>query len=247
MQDLTEVASGVFVARGTHVCWVLVVDGKDITLVDSGYHGDADRVTASLARVGGAGARLSAVLVTHAHADHFGSVARLRAEYGVPVYAHRDELAHLRGDVVEQIAVSQVVVRAWRPRVLRWTVDILRVGGPKTDRVPDPIGFNGTEPLDVPGGLVPVPLPGHTSGHSGYLVPAQGVLLVGDALTTGHAMSGLTGPHLMPAVFDHDRARALESVRGLATVAAEVVVPSHGPVFRGSPATAVEQALDRAF
>ena len=36
--------------RARHVGWVLVTDGDDVTLVDTGYPGDRDRVIASLAR-----------------------------------------------------------------------------------------------------------------------------------------------------------------------------------------------------
>ena len=111
--------------------------------------------------------------------------------------------------------------------------------------MPDPTGFTGSTPLDVPGRLVPVPIPGHTTGHCAYHLPDRGVLMVGDALATAHLMSGLTGPHLLPAVFDHDRPQSLESVRSLAVLPADVVVPSHGPVYRGSPAEAVGQAFDR--
>ena len=242
--ETSQVADGVFVVPGTHVNWVMVVDGRDVTLVDTGYHGDADQLRAGLDEVGRHGARLAAVVLTHAHADHLGSAARLHDELGVPVHAHQDELAHVRGDVVQQIGTTQVAMRAWRPRVLRWTVDVLRVGGPKADRVPDPIGF--TTELDVPGGLVPVPTPGHTDGHCAYHLPERGVLLVGDAMATAHLMSGLTGPHLLPAVFDHDRPRALESLRRLVPRAADVVVPSHGPAFRGSPAEAIGRAFERA-
>jgi len=51
--DVREVAPGVWHARGKHVSWVLVVDGGEVTLVDTGYLGDRDRVMASLAKVGG--------------------------------------------------------------------------------------------------------------------------------------------------------------------------------------------------
>jgi hypothetical protein len=67
--------------------------------------------------------------------------------------------------------------------------------------------------------------------------------MVGDAMATQHAMSGRTGPHLMPAVFDHDRAMALDSLRSLAEIPGDVVVPSHGPAFNGSPAEAIARAF----
>ena len=35
--SVVEVASGVWQARAQHVCWVLIVDGVGVTLVDTGY------------------------------------------------------------------------------------------------------------------------------------------------------------------------------------------------------------------
>ncbi len=36
-----------------------------------------------------------------------------------------------------------------------------------------------TDALDIPGRPVPVPTPGHTSGHSAFHLPERGALLVG--------------------------------------------------------------------
>lgn len=242
---MPEVAPGVFVVRGTHVCWVLVVEGSGVTLIDSGYHGDAPLVRESLDQLARRGARLEAVLLTHAHVDHLGSAHRLRREFGVPVHVHADEAPHVRGEVVEQITPAQIARRVWRPRVARWTFDILRAGGPRADRVPDPTVFTASEPLDVPGAVVPIPTPGHTAGHTVFHLPARGVLVMGDAMSTGHPMTGRSGPQLMDAAFDHDRPRALASLRSLLPVPAEVVVPAHGPVYRGTPESAITAALER--
>jgi len=42
--DVVEVAPGVWHARAKHVGWVLVSDGDAVTLVDTGYPGDLERV-----------------------------------------------------------------------------------------------------------------------------------------------------------------------------------------------------------
>ena len=52
----------VWQARAKHVAWVLVVDGGDVTLVDTGYPGDRDRVITSLAKVGRSPADVAAVV-----------------------------------------------------------------------------------------------------------------------------------------------------------------------------------------
>ena len=232
------------VATGTHVAWVLVLDGDEVTLVDAGYLGDAEAVLTSLEYVRRRAPRLSAVVLTHAHVDHIGAAQRLHAAHGVPVLAHVDELAHVRGEVIEQATTLDVVRRAWRPRVARWAVSIARAGAPRAERVPDPVGFAGDAPLDVPGGLVPVPTPGHTSGHTSFHLPARGVLIAGDAFTNGHPTTARKGPQPLADFFQHDPARAAASLDALAAVQADVVIPGHGPVFRGTPAQAV--ALVRA-
>ena len=52
-----------------------------------------------------------------------------------------------------------------------------------------------------------------------------------------------TGPALLPVFFNHDIAQAQQSLALIADLAADVVVPGHGPVFRGTPARAVASAL----
>jgi glyoxylase-like metal-dependent hydrolase (beta-lactamase superfamily II) len=245
LPTMEEVADGVIVATGAHVSWTFVVDGADVTLVDAGYLGYADLVLASLQHVSGRkNAQLAAVVLTHAHVDHLGAASRLHASRGVPVLAHEPEAAHVRGEVIEQVTALQIAARAWRPRTFRWTMHIVTKGkAPKAERVADPVTFVADGmPLDIPGGLVPVPTPGHTSGHCAYHLPERGVLLVGDAFANGHAVSAREGPQMMPAFFDHDRARAKESLAALENLEADVVVAGHGPPFRGSPAEAVRLA-----
>ena len=114
--------------------------------------------------------------------------------------------------------------------------------------VPDPEPFDGTVPLDVPGGLVPIPTPGHTSGHCSYNLPGRGVLISGDALVTEDfpRRTQPPEPQLMHPDFAHDYARALEPVQRLRDIAADVIIPGHGMPYHGSPASAVTHALARA-
>jgi glyoxylase-like metal-dependent hydrolase (beta-lactamase superfamily II) len=241
--DVVEVAPGVHHARAKHVSWVLVTDGGDVTLIDSGYPGDRARVIASLDRIGRSPADLSAVLLTHGHPDHIGSAEYLRRVQGLPVLAHEREAANARGERIEQVSELTLLRMLWRPDVVWWLFDVLRLHGARPERLRDLALFTEGR-LDVPGAPVAVPTPGHTSGHTSFHLPDRGALLVGDALMTGHALVSRRGPQLLPAFFNTDTGQARASLQRLSGLTADVVVPGHGPAFSGDPALAVSQALE---
>ncbi|RJQ83417.1 MBL fold metallo-hydrolase [Pseudonocardiaceae bacterium YIM PH 21723] len=238
---MREVANGVFCVPGTDVNWVLVRDGRDLTLIDGGWLGDIPAVEASIRHIGHRPEDVRGILLTHAHIDHLGALNHFHERYETPVYVHPDELAGVRGERVEQAAVSDVLSRAWRPSVLAWSLRIIRAGALKHVTVPHALPF--PDRLDLPGSPVPVPCAGHTSGSTAYLLPGAGVVATGDALVTAHPTSAVVGPQLLPDFFTHDPQRARAALDVLAAVPADVIVPGHGDPWRGALADAVEQIL----
>src|SRR5215218_5689156 len=100
--------------------------------------------------------------------------------------------------------------------------------------------------LDVPGDLVAVPTPGHTRGHTSYLMVSTGILFSGDTLVTGHPLSRVgTGPQKLPSVFNASDSRVTAAIHSLQDVAADTVVPGHGDLVRAPIASIVEEALQR--
>ena len=245
MEDVLRVDGDVHAVLGSDVTWVIVKDGDSATLIDTGYPGDYANLLASLELLKVAPEALSAILITHAHNDHIGSAERLRAAYGVPVLMHADEVPHARRDFLDQVSVGKVAANAWRPGVVPWAVRALRSGGTAHVPVTEPQAFPVSGPLDLPGAPVPLHTPGHTAGHCAYLLPARGIVVGGDALGTGHPTSRLSGPQLLPAMFHKDRPGALATLDVLAETDADVLIPGHGPVHRGSLRAAVEQVRAR--
>ncbi|MGV9253339.1 MBL fold metallo-hydrolase [Streptomyces sp. NPDC003697] len=243
--DVRQVAEGTYLVHGSNTNWVILTDGDAVTLVDTGYPGDRQRLLDSLAAVGSAPEAVAAVLVTHAHNDHLGSAEYLHRAHGTPVYVHEEEVPHARREFLHQVSVRQVLRNGWRPGVLPWAVHALRVGGTAHVPVTAPEPFPGAGPLDLPGRPVPVHTPGHTRGHAVLHLPHAGVVISGDALVSGHATSRVEGPQLLPDMFHHDRDGALASLGILADLDGDVLLPGHGPLHRGPVKAAAERARDR--
>jgi glyoxylase-like metal-dependent hydrolase (beta-lactamase superfamily II) len=245
--DVRQVADGIHLVHGSNTNWVIITEGNEITLVDTGYPGDHEQLLASLEAVGGAPEAVSAVLITHAHNDHLGSAEFLRCTYGTPIYLHPAEVPHARREFLHQVTIGQVLKNSWRPGVLPWSVHALRSGGTAHVPVAVPEPFPAEGALDLPGRPVPVHTPGHTDGHAAFHLPDTGVLISGDALVSGHPTSRVKGPQLLPDMFHHDRSRAVASLDVLAALDGDLMLPGHGPAHRGPVGEAALQAKERAL
>ncbi|GHF40184.1 glyoxylase-like metal-dependent hydrolase (beta-lactamase superfamily II) [Amycolatopsis bartoniae] len=240
-----EIAKNVHLAQGTDVNWVLVRDGDDVTLIDGGWPGDAGAVAESVREIGCRPEGIRAILLTHAHLDHLGALNPLHERYGVPVYTHPVEVAHARRERLEQASPLDVLKQTVRPGGLGWAARIVRAGALTHPSVPFAQPFPAEGALDLPGHPVPVLCAGHTSGHTAYLLPDQGVAATGDALVTAHPLSRLSGPQLLPEFFAHDPAQVRETLDALGALEADIVAPGHGEPWLGPLADAVAIARRR--
>src|SRR5215472_15512753 len=66
-------------------------------LIDAGLPGTANMIQSAARSRFGKDARPKCIIMTHAHADHAGSLEALAKEWQVPVYAHTLEIPYLNG------------------------------------------------------------------------------------------------------------------------------------------------------
>jgi len=235
---LTAITDNVHFVQTDLVNWTLVTDESGVMLIDAGFPGHRDDVLDSLRQLGFGVDDLRAILLTHAHIDHFGSAIWFAKTHGTPVYCHAAVVGHSKRAYLEQAGAADILPHIWQPRFLKWTVAISRKGGMVRDGIPTTQAL--TEDVSLPGQPMAIPTPGHTGGHCSFVV--DGVLVAGDALVTGHPLLTRVGPQLLPDLFNHDQEGCVRSLAALGMLDTEVLLPGHGPVWRGSIRDAAEQA-----
>lgn len=237
---LTTITDSVHFAQTDLVNWTLVTDDSGVVLIDAGFPGSRADVLASLGQLGFGVTDLRAILLTHAHIDHFGSAIWFAKTHGTPVYCHAHEVGHSKREYLEQASPLQVAAHVWQPKWLKWSVAIIGKGALTHAGIPSTQALTEDLTAQLPGAPTAIPTPGHTGGHCSYLV--DGVLVAGDALITGHPVASRQGPQLLPSMFNHDDAACRRSLAALGLLDAEVLLPGHGPVWRGPVRVAAEQA-----
>ena len=235
-QNLHDLGSGTTLVTGPAANWLIVRDGDAYTLIDCGYPGDRAVLDASLDAAGVTGLP-EAIVITHAHGDHIGTLPHFIGA-GVPIHLAAAEVPNITGAFREQIGPKESLPRALRSwSWAKWCVHAISVGGLKDHTVSADALTPFTEEvtvLDVPGALRPVATSGHTSGHTSYLIGDSRVLAAGDAVITGHLTAKHSGvPQLLADPFHYDLPTAnLTAVRLLADVDFDILAPGHGPKVR---------------
>lgn len=162
----------------------LVRGDKGCILVDTGLPGSERKISRVLKRMGMGFRDISLIVVTHAHVDHAGSAARLRALSGAPILAHVGDAPYY----ARQAAMS-FCATGWFGRLFIKTRLMFE---PYEAFTPDllldealPVDL---EPYGVPGQVRHTP--GHTAGSLSVLL-ASGAALVGDLISSGILLGGI--------------------------------------------------------
>jgi len=107
---------------------------------------------------------VTGIVITHAHIDHIGGAAKLRAKTGAPVYMNENDIA-LR-DMLDTQA-------AW-------------IGSPTPDKTEIDVAVKDGDTIKlVDTEFQVLHTPGHTQGSISLLVAAENKLIAGDTLFMG--------------------------------------------------------------
>ena len=194
------------------VAFYLVEHRGVLTLIDTGTEGSAKRALAALDKAGRKPEDVRQIVLTHCHGDHTGEAKRLREATGAIVVAGAEDVPPIEGRAPYPGPPGKISARVFANLA-------------KFPRFPVDRAVSEREHLD--GGLVALPTPGHTAGHIAVHAPDLDQIFVGDLVW--HL--GPVKPSWEPLT--QNIAQNAESIREIAALGVEKVVPGHGPPITG--------------
>jgi glyoxylase-like metal-dependent hydrolase (beta-lactamase superfamily II) len=226
-----ELADGVWYLGGVMSNMYFVGRPRESwVLIDTGSPGKADRVRAATKEIYGE-RKPEAIILTHGHFDHAGSVQALSDHWDVPVFAHRLELPFLDGR--ENYPPMDPTVGGFTAQLSR----MFPCRGIDLGERLHPLPEDGSAPF-LPGWRC-VHTPGHTSGHVSLFRDNDRTLLAGDAVITINQqnpfklalhLQEFCGPPLYATTNWDD---AMESIRRLADLRPVSIGAGHGLPMSG--------------
>ncbi len=230
-------------AGGPVNAYALEETGGTYTLFDTGV-GTQEGIAALEARLAAQGlspSRLSRIVVSHGHEDHYDNAQRLAEASGAPVLLHRDDLEKVAGDNrwhvllqkhlgfyrrqgVPEATLAEMVAAADHGKVFARQVEPERVRLVDEGEVLHFRHFSAKL----------LHLPGHTPGLLCLHAEAEQILLADD-----HLLARVSPNPLLDFVKGEGSekfrslARYLDSARRVYALDLKAVLPGHGPAFFG--------------
>lgn len=207
-------------------CYI-VRESDGLTLIDAGFPGSAGQILAAAQQLG---APITRIVITHAHADHMGSLEALAARIPtVEVIASARDARFMAGDMTLDADEPQTKLRGAYQQVATRPTRTVQEG-------------------DMVGSLQVIAAPGHTPGQIALLDTRDGSLIAGDAFQTraGLAVAGtVRWAFPFPALATWHRPTALATARKLRALNPSRLAVGHGEILE-QPGTALDAAIAEA-
>lgn len=238
-----NVADGIHRIEDAYTNWYIVEDEGALTIVDAGVPTSWSSLEEALDALGKRRTDVRALVLTHAHFDHIGFAERARAELGIPVYVHENDVPLTRHPLQYSHERPRSLYMATHVKAMPIVASLVRNRAFWPPPVADVRRFsNGS--LDVPGSPRVLFTPGHTLGHCALHFADRDVVIAGDAFVTLDPYTAKTGPTLVARAALADSERNLASLDAIAETGAGTVLTGHGEPWRGGAAEGVRRARE---
>ncbi len=245
-KNVFSVAAGVWRIKDIFVNMYIVSTDRGWVLLDAGLKTSYPKIKSLAAKLFGKDSRPDAIILTHAHFDHVGSLKSLAEQWDVPVLAHYLELPYLTGQSKYPPADpttggGMMVYSSWiYPRT-----------GANVGTRAVPLAADGT--ISAMPGWRWIYTPGHSPGHVSFFREEDRCLIVGDAFVTtdqrkaSYVASQRREMHGPPPYFTPDWPSSAASVKALAELKPAILATGHGRSFYGTRGLQSLQKLARQF
>ena len=204
-----------------------LLEGEDgLTLIDTLYDTDGERVLDYIRALGRPAADLKNIVVTHGHRSHLGGLAALKRVTGATVFAHEREADIIQGERKAQ-PISILPRRPFKAFIPLQVGLALGIGAHPPCQVDRYVNDK-----DQVGPLRVLLAPGHSPGHLAFYWEDRKALFAGDAIATW--------PELAPGwpAFNLNLRQHRESLIQMARFDSEIVAVGHGdPITARGTAT----------
>jgi len=214
-----EIIAGVYLLSGFLGAGVwganvyLLVDDGDLTLVDTGFFGRADRILEQIKELGYSPADVKRIIITHHHADHTGSLAELKRITQAEVIAHPADAPYIDGSLPQPgPAGPQWWSKLLAPLSWLWSTEPVKV---------DTL-VNDGDKLPIMGGIKILHTPGHTPGSICLYLESKKLLIAGDLLANRF------GLRLPSRGFTVDTVKEAQSIKRVAGLDFDIICFGHG-------------------
>ncbi len=217
-----------YTSKIVNLCYIKNAAGE-IVMVDTGMPNDFQRIKKDFEKEFGK-TKPVALILTHGHFDHVGSLAELLLEWQIPVYAHPQEMPYLTGkkDYPKGKFKKKGLVALLSKTFPNHGIDLTGY----ISRLPE----NGAVPFLEDWEWIHTP--GHTPGHISLYNKKEKILIAGDAFVTTKQESlyhvllqkfKISGP---PAYFTPDWENARRSIEKLKHLQIAYCITGHGRVLK---------------